>query len=49
MNNSQLYKFVETSRLNELDRSVAIAAIRKGELFASAVMWLMSGVRKLGS
>ncbi len=49
MGDSDLHKAIETSRLNEMDRCVAVAAMERAELFASAVMWVERGIRKLSS
>jgi hypothetical protein len=49
MSNSQLYKLAEAARLSELDGKGAVAAMETGDRIASAVIWLMNSVKKLGS
>ena len=49
MRDPQLYQAIEASRLNEMDRCVAVAAMERGERFADAVMWVVREIRKLRS
>ena len=49
MRDPQLYKAIEASRLSEVDRCVAVAAMKKGERFADAVKRMVRGIRKLRS
>lgn len=49
MKDLQLYKAIETARLNQLEHGVAVTAMERAELFADAVMWLVNGVKKLGT
>lgn len=45
---SDVYKLVESARLNEADRLVAINALRDAEAIADAFLWLKEKLEAVG-